>query len=66
MAIEQFLTGVEARSSQLAASEEEVLTRLQLARELLGTHDPLDFIRQWKAPSERYRPRYGPDGEELP
>lgn len=67
LAIEQFLIGVEARSSQLAGSEkEEMLARLELARELLGTHDPLDFIRQWKAPFERYRPRYGPNGEELP
>jgi hypothetical protein len=53
-------------SSPLAACAAElpetdrapVLERLKLAREFLGTQDPLDFFLSWKTPVERYRPRY--------
>lgn len=59
MSIERFLTGVEQRTGELPNEEKEaVLERLNLAREFLGTQDPLDFFRSWKTPSERYRPRY--------
>ncbi len=33
-----------------------VLERLRLAREFVGTQDPLDFLRGWKTPLERYVP----------
>lgn len=29
--------------------------RLTLAREMMGSLDPLDFIESWLAPDERYR-----------
>ena len=33
-----------------------MLKRLALAREFVGTQDPLDFFRSWKTPFERYVP----------
>jgi hypothetical protein len=38
-----------------------VLDRLRLAREFLGTQDPLDFFRTWTTPEERYTPVYADD-----
>lgn len=59
MSIERFLTGVEARASDLSESDRvHVLERLALARSFLGSQDPLDFFRDWKTPDERYTPRY--------
>jgi hypothetical protein len=57
VSIEQFFIGVEERASILSEAERgQALERLQLAREFIGTQDPLDFFRSWKSPSERYKP----------
>ena len=57
MSIEQFLKGVEARAITLPEVQRgQVLDRLQLAREFIGTQDPLEFFRSWKTPEERYMP----------
>jgi len=55
--IKQFFIGVEERASILSEAERgQALERLQLAREFIGTQDPLDCFRSWKSPSERYKP----------
>lgn len=57
--IHQFLAGIE--QGALSLSEEKkskVLERLALAREFLGTQDPMDFFMSWKTPDERYTPMY--------
>lgn len=49
----------EERLTQLPEDKRpELHKRLQLARELLGSRDPLDFLRDWKTPGERYSPAY--------
>ena len=59
MNVERFLAGVEQRAAELPETDRApVLERLKLAREFLGTQDPLDFFLSWKTPSERYRPLY--------
>ncbi|TGU95023.1 hypothetical protein EN794_025635 [Mesorhizobium sp. M00.F.Ca.ET.151.01.1.1] len=59
MGVERFLAGVEQRAHDLPYDDRTaVLERLRLARDFLGTQDPLDFFRSWKTPDERYRPRY--------
>ena len=59
MSVERFLAGVEQRAAELPETDRApVLERLKLAREFLGTQDPLDFFLSWKTPNERYRPRY--------
>lgn len=59
MSVERFLAGVEQRIEELPDKDRgAILDRLNLAREFLGTQDPLDFFRSWKTPMERYRPRY--------
>lgn len=59
MSIERFLAGVEQRAIDLSEPDRaHVLERLALARDFLGSQDPLDFFRGWKAPEERYAPRY--------
>ena len=59
LTIERFLAAIEQRAAALPATERaSVLQRLQLAREYLGTQDPLDFFLSWKTPSERYPPLY--------
>ena len=60
VSIERFLAGVEQRAAELPETDRErVLERLKLAREFLGSQDPLDFFLSWKTPTERYQPAYG-------
>ncbi|MFO0996642.1 MAG: hypothetical protein U1F33_08145 [Alphaproteobacteria bacterium] len=59
MSVERFLAGVEQRAAELPETDRApVLERLKLAREFLGTQDPLDFFLSWKTPAKCYRPRY--------
>ena len=60
--IESFFVGVERRANDLSETDRRlVLERLTLARECLGNQDPLDLLRGWKTPEERYTPRYPHD-----
>lgn len=57
ISLEQFFRGIEDRAQPLPESERrDVLDRLRLAREFVGTQNPLDFFRAWKTPVERYVP----------
>ena len=57
VSIEQFFKGVEERADKLpSAQKAQIQKRLQLARETIGTQDPLEFFKSWKAPRERYVP----------
>ena len=57
VSLEQFFSGVQSRAQELPEEQrQEVLKRLALAREFVGTQDPLDFFRSWKTPVERYMP----------
>jgi hypothetical protein len=57
MSIEQFFKDVEERAIALPEAQRgQVLERLQLAREFIGTQDPLEFFSSWKTPGERYMP----------
>lgn len=57
VSLEQFFQGVEDRAQRLPEAERHAaLERLRLAREFVGTQDPLDFFRGWKTPLERYVP----------
>lgn len=51
MNVEYFLQGVQDRARELPADERKtVLERLQLARDFIGTLNPLDFFLSWKTP----------------
>ena len=57
VSLEQFFAGVQARAGELPEMQwAEIMDRLQLAREFVGTQNPLDFLRAWKTPHERYVP----------
>lgn len=59
--VEEFLKGVEKRAKSPAVPEarrQKILARLRLAREFLGTQDPVDFLMSWRTPLERYQPKY--------
>jgi hypothetical protein len=57
VSLEQFFSGIEKRVEDLPEEQrQEILKRLTLAREFVGTQDPLDFFRSWKTPIERYIP----------
>jgi hypothetical protein len=57
VSLEQFFSGVQNRAQDLPEEQrQEVLKRLALAREFVGTQDPLEFFRSWKTPDERYLP----------
>lgn len=57
VSLEQFFVGIEKRVLNLPEDQRpELLKRLALAREFVGTQDPLDFFRSWKTPVERYIP----------
>ncbi|MBW9075793.1 hypothetical protein JNB72_22570 [Agrobacterium deltaense] len=59
MVVERFFTDAEAR---LEGAEDErkqrLKERLALARQMMGSVDPPDFIDSWQAPEDRYRSRY--------
>lgn len=55
--VERFLHGVAERVPNLPTDERDaVLGRLKLARDFIGTQNPLDFFLSWKTPLERYKP----------
>ncbi|PWI54410.1 hypothetical protein B5K03_09495 [Rhizobium phaseoli] len=59
ISVEQFLMGVEQRTNELDQDRrQQVLERLNMARDFIGTQDPLDFFIRWRTPAERYRPKY--------
>ncbi|WP_245464104.1 hypothetical protein [Rhizobium sp. NXC24] len=59
MTIERFFADAEER---LRGVDEErrqrVVERLTLARAMMESVDPLDFIENWLAPDERYRSKF--------
>lgn len=64
MDIERFLTGVEQRAAELPESERvRIVKRMELAREFLGSQDPLDFFMSWNTPRERYKPLFAESSE---
>lgn len=55
----EFLERLEQDIARLPESERSSLeARLALARELIGPIDPMPHFQAWRAPAERYRPRY--------
>ncbi|MGO8594594.1 hypothetical protein ACDA55_02525 [Rhizobium ruizarguesonis] len=59
MAVERFFTDAEERLFNLDSERRRrVEERLKLARVMMGSVDPLDFIENWRAPEERYRSKY--------
>jgi len=48
---------LEARAQTLPGDRQgEVMERLRLAREFIGTRNPLDFLLSWRTPLERCAP----------
>lgn len=59
MSAERFFAEAEARLQGMEGDRRERLQeRLSLARSMLGTLDPLDFLEKWIAPRERYTTKY--------
>jgi hypothetical protein len=59
MAVERFLDELSRSIDQLPAEERApMLERLRLAKEFMGTVEPLEFFRTWKTPREIYPPRF--------
>ncbi len=57
--IEQFFKQLEQKASSLPEDQgNRVRERVNVAREVLGTQDPLDYFLHWKTPEERYMPKY--------
>jgi hypothetical protein len=57
VSLEQFFSGVQSRAQDLPEEQrQEVLERLALAREFVGTQDPLEFFRSGNTPVEKYLP----------
>lgn len=67
MNLERFLCGVEERAAGLSAEVRNiVLSRLTLAREVIGSQDPLEHFLAWQTPGELYEPRYQHEGDSDP
>lgn len=59
VAVERFFIEAEKRLAHIDDERRRHLEgRLGLARSLIGTLDPLDFIASWVAPEERYKSKY--------
>jgi hypothetical protein len=56
--VENFFKGVESRLEQVNPdNKDQLLKRLHLARNLMGSIDPLDYFEEWKTPRELIRTR---------
>ena len=54
--IEQFFREAETHASNLEPEEQaQIVERLKLAREMVGSVDALDYFRKWRTPSERLK-----------
>ena len=54
----EFLAQLEQSVAKLPESERRSMqARVALARELLGSLDPMFRFREWRAPAERYAPK---------
>lgn len=63
MNVERFLQEVQDHAEALPTDERNAVhERLALAREFLGSQNPLDFFLSWKTPLERYQPLSHPGG----
>lgn len=61
MAVERFFMDAEERLARVdGESRQHLKGRLALARAMMGSVDPLDFIENWQAPEERYRLKFDP------
>ena len=59
MNVERFFQEAEMRIQSLEGERRiQLRERLALARSMLGTLDPLDHLKEWLAPEERYRSKY--------
>jgi hypothetical protein len=62
MSIESFFREAEERLAGVETDRHQALSsRLHLARSMMGTLDPLEFLEQWVAPDERYTRQYPED-----
>ncbi|WP_323688332.1 hypothetical protein [Rhizobium sp. AN69] len=59
MVVERFFADAEVRLEDAEEERKQRLKeRLALARQMMGSVDPLDFIDNWQAPEDRYRSKY--------
>ncbi|MDV4164401.1 hypothetical protein R1538_25140 [Rhizobium leguminosarum] len=59
MVVERFFNDVGDRLAEAADEQRQLLeARVKLARQMMGSIDPLEFIKNWRAPSDRYRSKY--------
>ncbi len=59
MTVERFFTDAEALLQEVECERRKTLReRLALARSMLGSVDPLDFLETWLSPEERYKSKY--------
>lgn len=59
MTVERFFADAEGRLGGVDdVRRQRLAERLALARVMMGSVDPLDFIENWQAPDERYRTKY--------
>lgn len=59
MTVERFFADAEERLVSVDYERHQRLEeRLKLARAMMGSVDPLDFIERWVAPDEIYRTKY--------
>ena len=62
MMIERFFTDAQERLKCTNDERRQRLEkRLTLAKEMMGTVDPLDFIESWRSPEQRHHPKFGGD-----
>lgn len=67
MVVEQFLADAEKRLEGVAEERRRHLeSRINLARQMLGRVDPLDFLEGWLAPGDRYQSIYDQAQGPLP
>lgn len=64
VSVDRFFDGIENRIASLSEEEAKpILERLNLAREFVGTLDPMRYFLAWRTPLERHKPAYDHYGD---
>lgn len=59
MLVERFFNDVEDRLVEAAEEQRQFLEEwVNLARRMMGSIDPLQFLENWRAPGDRYQSKY--------
>lgn len=67
LSISEFLAGLDNKVASLPETERQAIqARIDLARDILGNDDPMNYFLSWKTPDEIYPPQFPDEADQTP